>query len=253
MVTQYRRVLYEKYFSNQGNNVAVVEYSLRHRQYYNDYFLTRFLPKNKSSRVLDLGCGYGTILTSLKNLGYSEVTGVDCSPEAIEFLHSTDLVENIIQADLTMFLEEANEKKLLWDAVLAIDILEHLTKDELVHILTLIRKVLASTGILIIKVPNAQSPIIAGTQVYGDFTHEIAFTPDSMTQVLRACGFSSVEVYEATPIRYTFMSSLRFYLWQIVRLVYTFLYAVEAGAFDTSKVWTSSFFAVAHNSVCLQK
>lgn len=252
MIPQYRRVLYEKYFSNQGDDAATLKHSLSHKHYYNDHFLTRFLPNEKSSKLLELGCGYGNILASLQTLGYTEVTGVDCSAEAIEFLHLTASIQNIIQADLTIFLEEASGKNLMWDTVLAIDILEHLTKDELIHLLTLIRKILAPTGTLIIKVPNAQSPVIGGTLVFGDFTHEIAFTPSSMTQVLRACGFSNIEIHEAPPVCYTVMSSLRFYLWQIIRLVYTFLYAVEAGAFDTSQVWTRSFFAVVRNSACLK-
>lgn len=253
MITQYRRTLYEKYFSNQGDNATNLEQSMEHRQYYNDHFLSRFLPKEKNSRLLELGCGYGNILASLRKLGYSEVTGIDCSPEAIEFLHLTNSVQNIIQSDINIFLEEATEKQVTWDAVLAIDILEHLTKDELVHLLTLIRRILVPTGTLIIKVPNAQSPLMGGNLVFGDFTHEIAFTPNSLIQVLKACGFSNVEVHEATPVRYTFISSLRFYIWQALRLFYVFLYAVETGIFNTSQVWTSSFFTVARNSVCMNK
>ena len=253
MVTQYRHILYEKYFSNQGDDAANLKQSMKHRQYYNDYFLNRFLPKEKNSRLLELGCGYGNILTSLQELGYSKVTGIDCSPEAIEFLHLTNSVQTVIQADINAFLEEASAKQVTWDSVLAIDILEHLTKDELVHLLALIKKILVPTGTLIIKVPNAQSPLIGGNLVFGDFTHEIAFTPTSLTQVLKACGFGDVEVYEATPVRYTFISSLRFYIWRTVRLFYVFLYAVETGIFDTSQVWTSSFFSVARNSVCINK
>jgi 2-polyprenyl-3-methyl-5-hydroxy-6-metoxy-1,4-benzoquinol methylase len=245
MKTQYRNRLYKQYFSNLGLVDTSLEYDINHRQYYNNYFLTRFLPEDKALTILDLGCGYGTILASLHGLGYSNLTGVDCSEEAINLWRSTNLDCKVIESGIIEFLEKSVREKLTWEVVLAFDILEHFCKDELVHILTLLKSIISPQGILVIKVPNAQSPALSGTTVFGDFTHEVALTPVSLTQVLKACGFSRIESYEASPVPYTFISYIRFFLWKIVRYFYIFLYAVETGSFDSSMIWTRSFFSIA--------
>ncbi|MBW4496722.1 MAG: class I SAM-dependent methyltransferase [Oscillatoria princeps RMCB-10] len=221
---------------------------MNHRKYYNNYFFNRFLPNDKNITILDIGCGYGSVLASLQSLGYSNFTGVDSSSEAIKVLKESGLGKSVIQSELIEFLEKAVKQKLTWDVVLAIDILEHFSKDEFVHILNLLKTIISSTGILIIKIPNAQSPLFAGTTVFGDFTHEIYLTPASLTQVLNACGFNSVENHEATPVPYTYISFFRFLLWKIIRFFYCFMHAIETGFFDSKIIWSRSFYAVARKS-----
>ena len=86
MSMQYRDLFYEKYFSTQGEGITNLDIALKHRQYYNNHFLAKFLPANKNSKILDIGCGYGALLISLQDLGYSEFTGVDRCPEIINNL-----------------------------------------------------------------------------------------------------------------------------------------------------------------------
>jgi len=244
--TQYRELLYGNYFSSQGFTASSLEETLNHRKYYNNYFLKRFLPEDKNIKILDLGCGYGAILISLQDLGYSNFTGVD-SWESIQLLKATQLENRVVEADIITFLEKSVEEGEKWDVILAIDVLEHFTKDELVYILPLLRQLVSISGRLIIKIPNAQSPTLAGTVTFGDFTHETHFTPGSLTQVLKSCNFMNVKAYEAHPVPHTIVSSIRYYLWNVIRLLHTFLYAVETGVVDNSMVWSYSFFAVARN------
>lgn len=242
---EYRSILYNDYYANQSIQHTGVNTIAASRSYYNTYFLNKFLPDSKNAKILDLGCGYGAMLISLKDLGYLNFTGVDNSQEAVKLLSSTEFSNKIIQADVVNFLEQSVAEQLQWDVILAIDILEHFSKNELVYILDLLNTVLTPGGLLIIKIPNAQSPL-AGTTVFGDFTHEIAVTPMSLSQVLKACGFADVKSYEAHPIPYTLNSLIRFCLWKIIRLYYTFLYAIETGNLDMKMIWTRSFFAVAN-------
>jgi SAM-dependent methyltransferase len=240
--------LYENYFLSHGQEVNSLEQILNSRQYYFEYYLSLFLPKEKNTKILDLGCGYGTTLACLNNLGYSDFIGVDSSKEAINLLRSTYLKEKVIEANIVDFLKQAVEQGLIWDVVLAIDILEHFTKDELVEILLLLKPLISPSGRLIIKIPNMQSPLLSGGIVFGDFTHEIYVTPDSLGQVLTACGFDSISNYEASPVPHTSMSKIRYILWKIVRVFYTFIYAIEAGIFDNSMIWSRSFFCIAKKS-----
>ena len=247
MPTNYRKLLYKEYFSNQSDafneKLCLVE-DLKHRSYYINDYLKSFLPDDKKSFILDIGCGYGAILSSLKSLGYSNFLGVDSSKEAIDLLQSTDLSEHIVESDIICFLEKSVKEESKWDTILLIDILEHFTKDELVNILGFLILILNPAGRLIIKVPNVQSPLGA-TTVFGDFTHETYFTPTSLSQLLNACGFRKVESFEAAPVPYTLASSIRSILWKMIRLMYTFSYAVETGSFSNSMIWTRSFFAIA--------
>ncbi|MBW4509739.1 MAG: class I SAM-dependent methyltransferase [Scytonematopsis contorta HA4267-MV1] len=247
MKVSYRTILYDNYFSNHSTQVNTIQATLCHRKYYNDYFLSKFLPLDKNINILDLGCAYGSILSSLKALGYSNFTGVDSSKEAINLLSSTDFAHKVVESDIVEFLEKSVVQGLKWDVVLAIDILEHFSKDELVKVLCLLNKVVKPQGQLIIKIPNMQSPLFSGTIALGDFTHETFVTPASLSQVLKSCGFNTVEGYEAYPVPYTFISTIRHYLWKIVRIIYTFLYAIETGSFDNSMIWSRSFFTTARN------
>ncbi len=245
MISDYRQLLYDNYFGNNSNKKMSLEDVLKSRKYYNDYFLSRFLPENKDINILDIGCGYGAILSSLQGLGYSNFVGIDASKEAIDLLRSTDLANKVIESQIIEFLENSLDQNLRWDAILAFDVLEHFNKNELVHILCLLRKIIKPQGILIVKIPNMQSPFFSGEIAYGDFTHEIYVTPASLNQVLKACGFDNIKNYEAHPISYTFISTIRNLLWRIIRVIYSFLYAIETGRFDNSMIWSRSFFVVA--------
>jgi predicted TPR repeat methyltransferase len=240
--------LYENYFSSHAQKASSLEDTLNSRQYYFEYYLKSFLPTEKNTKILDLGCGYGIMLACLKNLGYPDFIGIDSSTEAINLLRSTHLKDKVIEANIIDFLKQSVEQKETWDVVLAIDILEHFNKDELVEVLLLLKQLITPSGRLVIKIPNMQSPLLSGGIVFGDFTHEIYVTPDSLSQVLQACGFNDISSHEASPIPYTTISRIRYFLWKIIRLFYTFIYAIETGKFDNSMIWSRSFFCVARKT-----
>ena len=127
----YRSILYKNYFSKNGEKKGYILSSHNQRSYYEEYFLRKFLPMKKDISILDIGCGEGSILFSLLNLGYENLTGVDISQEAVDSLAQTELVSKVIQSELITFLNKSIEEGKKWDFILAIDVLEHFTKDEL--------------------------------------------------------------------------------------------------------------------------
>jgi cyclopropane fatty-acyl-phospholipid synthase-like methyltransferase len=237
----YRTLLYQQYVSDQG---LKVNFNITNRQYYDRYYFKKLLPLNPESRILDIGCGLGSSLMVLRDLGYSNLTGIEFSREVVNLLQGSPIQDYVINSDIASFLSDALAEGKQYDAILSIDVFEHFSKNELIDILCLIEKVLAPGGILLIKVPNAQSPLFSGTVVFGDFAHENAVTPSSLSQVLRACGFDKIQACEAAPVPYTLFSYLRYFLWKIVRLIYVALYAVETGALNVSEIWSRSFFVV---------
>lgn len=202
----------------------------------------RFLPENKSARIIDLGCGYGSIVWWLQKSGFTSVQGIDISAEQVEIGRSLG-VTNIEQADIKEFLQD---KKDSYDMIFMRSIIEHFYKQDMFEILSLCYKSLKNEGRIIIQVPNAESPFGGHTR-YGDFTHEIAFTATSMSQLLRVVGFNEVHSYPYGPLPYLLdpISLLRFVLWKIIEAFYKFLLWVELGNLSRTSIVSQNITTVA--------
>src|SRR5688572_20960360 len=60
---------------------------LANRNHYLERLLKRNFPADRHIRVLDLGCGHGSLLSFLKKHGYTNVAGVDTSREQVALAH----------------------------------------------------------------------------------------------------------------------------------------------------------------------
>ena len=135
--------------------------------------VARHFPTDRSIRILDVGCGHGAFLYVLEKLGYNDLSGIDISEEQIELAHKLGIAQARL-GKLEQQLAALPEASL--DVVLAMDVLEHLTKQELYCTLREIRRVLKAHGCCIAHVSNAEG--LYGMRIrYGDMTHEQAFTP----------------------------------------------------------------------------
>src|SRR5665213_1519741 len=85
--------------------------------------MIRKFPKN--SRILDIGCSGGVLIKTLNNCGYTNVTGIDFSPEAIEKCRENGLTDVFI-----MDAHYPDFKDGTFDLVISSDCLEHLKDDE---------------------------------------------------------------------------------------------------------------------------
>lgn len=83
--------------------------------------------------------------------------------------------------------------------------------------------------------------------LYGDASHELAFTRTSIAQLLIASGFSRVECFEDTPVLHGFKSSVRWLLWKVLRNLARFWLIVETGSVEDF-ILTQNFLAVAWKS-----
>ena len=146
-----------------------------------------YVPPDRDARIVDLGCGDGVLLHFLLEAGYRHVSGIDVSDEQIARAHGLGLFE-ARRGDIDTFLASADDRSL--DVVLLIDVLEHLTREELFAVLDGVARVLSPGGVCIAHVPNAEG--LYGMRVrYGDLTHEQAFTARSMSQAFATVGFQS--------------------------------------------------------------
>lgn len=197
-------------------------------------------PNDRDARILDLGCGHGALLYALKQAGYRNVRGIDGSPEQVEAAHRLG-IGDVTQGEALPSLGATATASL--DVVVTFDVIEHLTKPELIPFVDEVRRVLRPGGRWIIHVPNGESPF-AGKILYGDFTHELAFTRTSLTQVLKASGFSDVECFEDRPVPHGLKSLIRAGLWRIIRAGLLFYIAVETGGTDRQAIFSQNLLAV---------
>ncbi len=174
-----------------------------------------WLPENRDSSILELACGCGELLYGLESLGYRKLTGVDLCREELDQARSF-VSAQLACADVREYLAETAET---FDIVVAMNILEHLSKDDLVRVLRQVSERLRAGGRLIVMVPNAVSPFGAVTR-YWDISHECAFTTNNWHQLASLCGFSPDVVFrECGPVPHGFVSGLRYLLWRGIRLL----------------------------------
>ena len=225
-VTEYRNWLYSNYHSNQANSSGTEAAKLVQTNLpWARRLIRRTMPADKNSKLVDLGCGYGRLLFGLKSMGYVNCLGVDWSESQLTVAHELGL-QPLLRENIEIFLRETPDK--CFDVVTAIDLLEHLARPELIKTLDQILRILRPNGRLVLHLPNAEG--IFGSRVrYDDITHETSFTKTSLRQVLSACGFSTVRCYEEGPIPHGILSAARYVLWQLCRIPFVFLHAVETG------------------------
>jgi len=175
----------------------------------------------------------------LKERGFNCLQGVDISPEQIRL--ASQVIPDVVESDVLDFL--VSHRK-CFDLIFGLDIIEHFKKDEAIRFLDACNLALKPNGRLILQTPNAESPW-GGAIRYGDFTHEVCFTSNSLVRLMRLCGFRDIEIREQGPIPwgYSLNSTVRFCLWQAIKVGLKFWNISETGSAGSgvfSRVFLSS-------------
>lgn len=205
---------------------------------------SKIIPSDKNSRILEIGPGYGELLEWLStDLKYSNVLGIDISSDVVDFCSSILPGMTKIVSSSSDFIKNEASSGEKFDAVFMLQILEHLKKEDA---LTLIREIylsLSEKGLVVIEVPNMLNPLVGVSMRYNDFTHEMGYTPESLSQVLRLCGFSDISVYDLKPPTNSFLRKVQYSLQLILNTLIRVLLMVY---FPTStNALFPSFFIVA--------
>jgi len=203
--------------------------------------IRNFFPKEKSAAILDLGCGHGTLVYYALQVGYLNIQGVDVSGQQVNLAHKLG-ISSVRQGEMMGTLKTIPPASL--DAVVAFDVIEHFTKDELIDLVDAVNGVLKPGGRWIIHAPNANSPFF-GSIRYGDYTHEQAFTPSSLRQLLKSSKYSNVEFAECAPLVHGVRSFARVIIWKMFRFVFIVANAAETGEIGRDTVLTRNFYAIA--------
>lgn len=195
-----------------------------------------WLPADRSAACLDVACGAGALLYALDQAGFTDLQGVDGSAEQVRVAQK--IFSKVVQRDAIEFLNENKER---FDLITAFDIIEHFDKDEVFLFLDGLYGALRPGGRVIFQTPNADSPW-SGTLRYGDFTHELIFSPGCLAKVMSVVGFHQFEARECAPIAHGVKSLIRQGLWKCIRAGISGWSLIETGG-RGSGIFTRVFIA----------
>jgi len=196
------------------------------------------LPTRKDATILDIGCGYGNFLYFLQSEGYTETRGIDLNPQQLEVARRLG-VRNVQRCDGKEFLGNSTGQ---FDFISAIDVLEHVPKDQILEFLDLIHAALRPGGRFLCQVPNLAAfyrPVF-----YMDFSHETPFTASSLKQVLQLANFRNIRVFPMAPVAHGVKSAIRCLVWKAITAGFWLTQTIEGGPPDPlDAIYTSAILA----------
>jgi 2-polyprenyl-3-methyl-5-hydroxy-6-metoxy-1,4-benzoquinol methylase len=217
-LSSVRDRMYESYASQHGGPGSADATRIIYRR-----DIRPLLPPPSAGPVVDIGCGSGHLVHCLRGDGY-DAAGIDISREEVALAHAAGL-DQVRQGD---FRELLSERPGELAAITATDLLEHLTKPEVLAAFDAIAVALQPGGRFVARVPNAVSPF-GGHVRYGDFTHETCYTARSVQQLAAAAGLDTVGVISCPPPVHGVASMVRATLWKPVSGLLKLALAVETG------------------------
>ena len=214
----YRRRIFDHYVSTTYTHRAdLSEAGVRRNARNHHRLIGRFLPEVKDEPILEIGSGNGGLLLCLREQGYTDVTGLDISPEQVELSHARGF-DNMQCADGLEFLLGCSRE---FGLIVMSDVLEHLPKAQVLETLVQANAHLRAGGRIILRVPNMSNPLNVRTR-YVDLTHEVGFSKETLQQVLRVAGFEVETVHGAfqTHQRWWMRFLFDILLWRLFQVVH---------------------------------
>lgn len=150
----------------------------------------RYLPDARDARILAISCGPGYFVDLLVRKGYTNVIGIDSSPEKVEYAKRRGL--DCRAARVFEFLRASPEP---FDTIIAEQEINHLTKPEILAFLSTCYEKLTEGGILIVHSINGANPLTGSESRAGNYDHYNSFTEYSLKQVVEYAGFEEVRVF----------------------------------------------------------
>jgi SAM-dependent methyltransferase len=187
----------------------------------------------RDAPILEIGCGSGGLLAYLERRGFSNASGIDISAEQVELARRRGV--RVEQADALAYLRDHLSE---FDVILAVDVLEHFCRGELVELGPGLARALRPGGRLVVQTANAAG-LFPRQVIYGDLTHLTIFTPESLGQLLRGAGFDHLTFYETGPIPIRLRGKVDTLLWAGIKRVANAIREIETG--KRQAIWTENF------------
>lgn len=158
------------------------------KAYLYDRLVRPWLPTKSDRPIGELACGHGSFLCWLKLRGFSHICGVDASEPQVALAQQVGAKVEL--DDVNRWLEKQPAHR--YAALVAIDLAEHLPKDDFMALLRGAFAALLPGGSLILRLPNGDSPLL-GINLFNDITHVWTYTPNCLNSLAQMHGFSRAE------------------------------------------------------------
>ena len=219
-----KELFYQRYVSSgqAGYSGATSDGS----PYFDFLYESFFSGLDKGINILDIGCGRGEQLLYLNKKGFTNLKGVDVSREQVDLAPKINGIQ-ISEGDLISYARQAEPD--FFDVIIAKDIFEHLSLEELFNLGQELKRILKKGGTIVGHVPNSDG--IFGMKIrYGDLTHVQAFNEKSLKQLFRTLGFDHIRAIEDKPRSANLIKKIaRHILWQLFTFQFRVLNYVESG------------------------
>ena len=148
-----------------------------------------------ASDVVDVGCGRGEFLSVLRE---SEITarGVDTNAEAVEQCREQGL--DAIRADALGYLHGQADESI--GGLFASQVIEHLEAAYLHGLLKEAHRALRPDSRIVLETINPASWTAFFSAYVRDITHRHPVHPETLSYLLRSCGFVDIEVVYRSPL-----------------------------------------------------
>jgi ubiquinone/menaquinone biosynthesis C-methylase UbiE len=151
-------------------------------------FLARTSLLQPGDKILEIGCGIGTVVFELTKQGY-EATGTDISQVAIEYGRNK-------YRGICLEVQPAEELPFgagTFDVVLSFDLFEHIARID--RHLSEVQRVLKPSGYYLFETPNKVSNVVSETLAYRSLkwrrAHPSLHTPGQLRRRLARHGFET--------------------------------------------------------------
>jgi SAM-dependent methyltransferase len=195
--------LYELFHSNRKSQRKIIDHN-NFTYHTLLFYINRYL--KFSNKVLDVGCGVGTVDFYMAKQG-AKVTGLDISKNAISVAQSDALKLNV---DSNIIFKVANFPSCRLDAkfdiVVCSEVLEHVQNDE-----TAVKKIhmlLKKSGIVIASSPSINAPLYKIGTLHGfdrKVGHLRRYSPFNFRGLFERNGFRVITVYKTEGILRNFL------------------------------------------------
>ena len=191
---------------------------MHNRSYYEDNY-RRFLPRNLSAPILDLGCGEGDLLRYLSSLGYRHAVGVDRDEKSVTALDGLPGV--------TVKVAEANAGSLEhrcggWAMIVAKQMIYYFDRREAPALIAGLARELEPEGFLIVEVFNGALLSSRFTELK-DPAILTAYTENGLKRLLEDNGFVVEHLFGAvlrgSGLKGTFYFAARSLWFRLYRLM----------------------------------
>lgn len=145
--------------------------------------IKELLPKCKSLKILDIGCGTGKLMEELQP--YGQIYGIDASPRAVSFCRSRHL-QRVYK---TTFPRHRHLKHHRFDVIICLDVLEHIRNDGLA--IRTINQLLRPGGKLILTVPAYPWLFSYWDKISG---HYRRYSTSQLQSLLSHAGFNIIKI-----------------------------------------------------------